>query len=158
MRKHPESKDVFKLVEIFKSLGPRFLKKEGAVDMDCPEVQIGDSEEGHKHECGTIHCHAGWYQVAMMERDGRVGNGCVYNYEDGAHAIAKQLDFCGKFHLERWAKRFPEIWGNFYGKHMFSSKEAFGLMVDEQITGQRIVDHWKKIAEKLEEKEKQENR
>lgn len=73
------------------------------------------------HMCGTIHCFAGWYAVAVLDTT------TPLNYGMGGDKVAADLGFVDMFAIEDWAASHPQIWGNEMGGGMFSSRGAFGL-------------------------------
>jgi hypothetical protein len=73
------------------------------------------------HECGTIHCAAGWYAIATLVNEQSL------NYNDGAIAMAAHLGFECREDLEHWAARSSTIWGNQSGWAIFCDTRAYGF-------------------------------
>src|SRR6478736_8535916 len=116
---NPKSEDVKKVIDSFKSV----------LHMATRPNHLHMSETtvvGHSHECGTVHCHAGWYGVAMIEKGeylkdvyGRVG------FSVAGNKLAEDLGFNDRDELAIWARHNPKIWGNVHGGAMFVLECAF---------------------------------
>lgn len=108
------------------------------------------SSRFHGHQCGTTHCHAGWYLLAK-EWDFKSDyleepDGTGWRYGSGELALAKDLGFKSAFDLTTWADRYPKIWGNREGARMFDSTSAFGVNI---FSLKDIIDHWRGVQERL---------
>lgn len=138
------SDKVFKLVKTFERVLP-YAKHEGAVNMQTAKV----SSRVYKHYCGTTHCHAGWYVLAKeWDLKSKILSSSKYtDYEDGVSMMAKDLGFENEGDLKRWATHDQEVWGNWRGDCMFYSPSAFNYT--GKLTLQKIVDHWRKVGERL---------
>ena len=138
-----------------------YARHEGAVDMDEGGVSRRvASSLGNAHKCGTTHCHAGWYLLAC-EWDGVSDylKGSGVSFEVGAHRMMRDTGMrpeglVGSLSggLVEWAEDNPEIWGNPWGEDMFFCERAFGCTKDN-ITLEKIVDHWRGVAARLKAKE-----
>jgi len=113
----PTKKQWQAVIDNFKKVLP-FAKKKNHLNM------METTAMAKNHKCGTIHCVAGWYAVALL-KDGTINESEYVSYSDGAAAIAKQLGFKNDSQLESWANRNPDIWGNEDGINMFYSKKAY---------------------------------
>lgn len=142
---HPTSKAVFEVVERFKSVLPLATLPR--------HLQMGVSKVNEcGHECGTVHCHGGWYAVAVLPiADAEFG------FQDGSERMAKDLGFESDMQLEEWASKFPEIWGNERAMGMFCDCTAF-IHIKKRPRGalnlQHIIDHWQEVGERLLDLEK----
>ncbi len=94
-----------------------------------------------KHTCGTTACHGGYAALVLNVRTNW--------YEDGANALAKYLGFHNEADLSEWASEYPKYWGNDYGYSMFSSRNAFGISVHDEIKLEHIVKHYFLVAKNL---------
>ena len=95
--------------------------KKGAFDI--AESRVYDDH----HDCGTVHCVAGWYAVANLNRKfikNKFNQGRV-SFVDGAELMAIDLGFADQHPLEDWAFDNPKIWGNEDGDEMFSKERAY---------------------------------
>jgi hypothetical protein len=91
--------------------------------------------------CRTPGCHGGWAGIALGFKD-------IYDYTQGAHALAQYLGFTDRYALATWARDNPGIWGNTSGYDMFLSPAAFG-QDDECFPVQVLIDHWEGVANRL---------
>jgi hypothetical protein len=142
-RKHPKSENILKVIKTFEKVLPS-AKKRGHLDMTEPKVR----------ECGTVHCHGGWFAVAVCDLKKGV------DYIDGANEMARMLGFAFYLDLESWARDEEKIWGNDAGALMFSDSSAF--QSEKRPEGakslQDIVDHWKEVYERVVKFEKAKRR
>jgi len=97
--------------------------EQGLGHLDMNESNVNSVE----HECGTVHCVAGWYAVATLDLENN-----KVDFRDGANQMASDLGFSDesfprtcKRSLEKFADCNPDIWGNAYGDSMFCSNEAY---------------------------------
>lgn len=123
-------------------------------------LDMRESAVNYNHTCGTIHCHGGWYAVAVCDVRGRRN----VSFIDGAAEMARELGF---YHpdnhaalsmLSMWAYQNPKIWGNERGGDMFGSKLAFTHPVKRRCGAenlQHIIDHWEEVYERVKELEEQ---
>lgn len=136
---------IFKVVKKFERVLP-FAEHENALNMQ--KGRVSDRNDGH--QCGTIHCHAGWYLLAkkwdLKSHYLDDGSGIV-SYLGGVVTMCRDLGFDTENDLLLWAKWNPEIWGNEYGERMFCSSLAFNY--EEGLTLQKIVDHWGEVGMRL---------
>jgi hypothetical protein len=146
-RKHPKSENILKVIKAFQKVLPLTKKEKRHLDMGEPNVNIGT-------ECGTIHCHGGWFAVAVCDLKKGV------DYIDGANEMARMLGFAFYLDLESWARDEEKIWGNDAGALMFSDSSAF--QSEKRPEGakslQDIVDHWKEVYERVVKFEKAKRR
>lgn len=112
-----------------------------------------DSVNNFRYKCGTVHCHGGWYAIAVCDLESN-----YISYIDGAKQMARDLGFKYAIELEVWADENKWIWGNNMGYYMFSSPRAFfsfHIRSGGAKTLQDIVDHWEDVKQRLIEKERQ---
>ena len=139
------SNTIFKLVETFERVLPH-AQHEGAVSMH--QCVVSDHTDGH--QCGTIHCHAGWYALAHSWdlKSHYLDDGSeTVTYSKGMGNMRRDLGLGSRGSLEEWAQSNPEIWGNEYGDYMFASRRAFNY--EGKLTLQKIVDHWGEVGMRL---------
>ena len=142
------SKKVFEFVEILETILP-YAQHDGALDMR--EICVSENPEftGRPHQCGTIHCHAGWFCLAKLwdgESEYLPGE-CVY-HRRGIDLI--WLHF-RPYRISSLMDKNPHIWGNRYGGDMYRDKQAFVSKErpDGAETLQDIVDHWGEVGMRL---------
>lgn len=146
------SDKIFKLVETFERVLP-CAKHEGALNMSKCDV----SDRSDNRQCGTTHCHAGWYALAKEWdlKSPYLSEEITLNYWKGKSIMEKDLGFfkgvIPGFDCQRWAKNNPKIWGNGYGEKMFSESKAFNY--EGELTLQKIVDHWREVGIRLKAQE-----
>jgi len=142
--KHPTSKQVFAVVANFKSLKPRrsFIGFKIPMELDMKAATV--NEDGRL--CGTIHCHAGWYAVAVCNLKERL------NYTSGVERLQYDLGFETYYTIEIWAEQYSNIWGNGFGRAMFSDALAF-YHQEKRPNGAKdlndIINHWQEVGERL---------
>lgn len=97
------------------------------------------------YECGTTHCHGGWYAVAVCRRSKRL------DYTNGGDRMAAHLGFANMEQLEYWAAENPEIWGNKNGSMMFSGRGAFKSPKRKRGAQslKDIYNHWTEVMERV---------
>ena len=125
---HPNIENIRILADTF-----LILHESGAGKVDMQELK-------YDYACGTVACHAGWFGIAY-------GKGSYFF--DSASWMAKFLGFSWHYHLRRWAKSNPEIWGNEDGDRIFSDSLAFAT-TPEKLTLEKVGIHWHKVADRLE--------
>lgn len=94
-----------------------------------PEVNFGvGSVPCTENLCGTPACHGGWALVALQPVASERAEQRWWRYSDGADFLAEYLGFEGRYFLQEWAERNPQIWGSECGAFMFRSEgyKAFG--------------------------------
>ena len=131
-------------------------------------VDMGEAEVIQNDECGTIACHAGWYEYAAACIGGGImaptEDNCFYydsepvyvhrkdgskiHYENGAGRMARDLGFAQRGGLAAFAYEHPEWWGNAHGDAMFGNRNAFGVTAPGRITLDDIAQHWRGVAER----------
>ena len=121
--------------------------------------------------CGTIACHAGFYEFEFclrntsriifpdftkkdvdfpfLRRTNDENNEAAVLWHEGAKRLARDLEFTSKKELESWAEAHPTLWGNRNGESMFKNGMAFGSDTDI-VSLQRIVTHWRNVANRIE--------
>lgn len=109
---------------------------------------------GQNHECGTVHCVAGWYAVAIRYSDKFIklkieNKECRFFH--GASKIAEHLGFKYRNELEIWAENNPEIWGNNDGFYMFSEESAYNGMADRTDKMSCVIEHLEGVRDRLPE-------
>ena len=165
------SERVFKLVETFESILP-YASKEDSLNMR--EAGISDRDPQRVKNCGTIHCHAGWYYLAKKwdrksefidnedsERNPYTGKSRQVDYRSGIKMMAKDVGDMRSEQLKQWASVNPALWGNCWGYWMFTYEAAFGDKKGETpspLTLSHIVKHWEKVGYRLREKEQEATR
>jgi hypothetical protein len=139
--KNPTIKQVNYVIDKLKSVRGQARKK-GALDMD--EARVYSKK--NKHKCGTVHCVAGWYAVANLDRK-EIKTGMeegFVRYEDGANLMADDLGFNNLVDLSTWAHDNPEIWGNDWGGSMFTKKIAYN---NSGFDG--VISQWELVKQNL---------
>ena len=136
------SDKVFKLVKNFERVLP-YAQHDRALDMG--EFRVSDAFSSHS--CGTTHCHAGWYLLAKEWDLKSKALSRRTDYEDGVSMMAKDLGFETEGDLRWWATQNHKVWGNGHGDSIFCSSLAFNYT--GKLTLQKIVDHWRKVGERL---------
>ncbi len=121
----------------------------------------------NKPACGTPGCHAGLICIVAQElpelqdiymplyllESGRRGErDNQYIFHVWSTALTIFLGFKGKEDLEVWAQDNPELWGNIYGRYMFSGWRAFTDDEDKQLTHRDIIEHWKQVLANIEKR------
>jgi hypothetical protein len=145
--KNPTIEQVDFVIDKLKSVRDDAIKK-GAFDMNVWRVY----SKKNKHECGTIHCVAGWYAVANLHRKeikAGIKEGLVRR-EDGANLMANDLGFEYGYVLAIWAEDNPKIWGNEDGDEMFESELSYD---DEGFDG--VISQWELVRDNLIELKKE---
>lgn len=141
-----ESKNILRVINNFKKVLP--AASLGSLNMN--EVRVSGND------CGTTHCHGGWYAVAVCDLTKSV------TFSDGACMMAHTLGLGvgGKYesvvNLSRWAAINSDIWGNISGCYMFSSRTAFYHPTKRPYGAmnlQDIVDHWTEVYERVKAQE-----
>lgn len=134
-----KSDDILKVIENFKKVLPMATKK-GHLNMS--EMRV----KGDDYQCGTVHCHGGWYTVATCKMDKHI------LFVEGAEKLARHLGFKSPHDLKLWAEENPKLWGNDNGYDMFGDKLAFlntELRPKGAKTLQDIVDHWTEVYKRV---------
>ena len=153
------SKKVFEMLAVFDVL-PESAFEEDAFDMGQPSVCNyfqGYFKLEKAHECGTVHCFAGWFLVAKHFNDikngkffrGKYSERFVY-YTSGMGEIMEH--FLSDQHLNPYVGLFPnvEIWGNRKNGHLFTSPEAYTPKnKDFAESLQDVLDHWCEVGLRL---------
>ena len=153
------SENIFKLVKTFERL---YLLKNNPLLLDMAEFWVHGCNFATKeayHECGTIHCHAGWYYIAKrVSDDGEIVHddfvakyGCSVEYQEGVSEMAEDLGYeyrPGHIYtrggpITTYFKERPDLWGNEFGIDMFCHDKAFG---EGQISMKKIIEHWGNVG------------
>lgn len=147
---NPKSQDVLKVIKNFEKIPYSTRIKPQALSMGRSDVKTVFSR------CGTVMCHGGWYAAVACRTFLN-----FLDFKDGAHKMAQHLGFPNSEGLVNWAQNNPEIWGNSHGAVMFADAIAFGCSLDPFTcprvnTIQEIVEHWKRVYNRLVEIEKRE--
>ena len=141
--KNPTIKQVDFVIEKLQSVREQASQKD-ALDMAAMSVY----DEEYKYECGTVHCVAGWYAVANMNREfikDKFKKGRV-DFDHGANLLGSDLGFGDGYDLRVWAYENPKIWGNEGGFEMFESelsydKEGFdGVIAQWELVKQNLIE------------------
>lgn len=149
--KHPTVKQVQTLIDYLKKIED-VANKPHAFDIMENRVQI------NHHTCGTVHCVAGWFCVAIKNDDPIIkkrieGNFCTFS--DGYRAMSEILGFRDVYRLETWAEDNPDIWGNEYGDNMFYHLFAYnGLQNYTKNPMTIIIKHWEDVRDRIQEYER----
>jgi hypothetical protein len=139
--KNPTVKQVNFVIEKLQSVRDDAIK-EGAFNIG--QIQVYSKK--HKYDCGTIHCVAGWYAVANLNRQvikNKFNQGGV-DFRDGANLMANDLGFADHYLLANWAENNPKIWGNENGDEMFGSELAYD---DTGFDG--VIAQWELVKQNL---------
>ena len=106
-----------------------------------------------RHECGTVHCVAGWYLLAKRwnGKDRFLKGQNNYNFEDGARLMAWDAGFNTIKKMLNWADDNPKIWGNVYGENMFTGQSAYDCHPLYEIDLCKIANHFDGVADRLAE-------
>ena len=101
----------------------------GKLNMNEPVITDKSASTGEVlHQCGTVHCFAGWYGVMHPKL---WPHGTLFKeYKVAADAIAERCGFTNMVALKAWADKHPKLWGNNNGYWLFSSKDAFNGAAD----------------------------
>lgn len=118
--------------------------------LDMMEVSVRNGS----YDCGTVHCHAGWYAVARLDYFFKHGFKGSVNYTDGIDLLCKDLGFRNKFKLAEWLGHIDGVraWGNDQSLFLFKKKSAFYHPVKRPEGAknlQHIIDHWIEVKERL---------
>ena len=113
-----------------------------------------------RHECGTVHCFAGWYFVAYLQRNGISidefeDTSGYLDYSEGVNLMSRTLEL-PEPHLESdlsdWARANPDLWGNHKGGLVFGHKMAFYSSKDRLYGAENIndiIDHLTEVRNRL---------
>lgn len=139
------SEKIFDMAATLKTILP-YAKHEGALNM--MEHIVSDNSNLEDYECGTTHCHAGWYYLAKRwDRKSRfIADQSYIHYGHGSIIMAQDLGFKDISELREWAKNNPKIWGNSKGAYMFSAVGAFNY--EGKLTVEKIYNHWMAVGER----------
>lgn len=138
MRIHPLASQVLTVINNFKKVLP-MAKREDHLNMGCTSVN-------RSHECGTVHCHGGWYAISVLDVENK-----LLSYTDGADRLAKDLGFGFDEDIQEWAEQNQTLWGNEIGYGMFCDRRAFKSpdRPDGANNLQDIISHWTEVYERL---------
>ena len=116
-----------------------------------------------KTPCGSIACFGGHYAYAKLKQANEVefdiNNRLIVKehtsaYMFGVLEFVDDLGFNTIDDLINWAMLNPVLWGNTYAGGMFNSGSAYGFMsTNRTITLSEIIDHWRQVADRVEEHE-----
>lgn len=143
---HPRSSAVLQLIRDFERVLPQ-AGEEANLDMSL-YMHMGSNVA-----CGTIACHAGWYELATRYKRRLLvrGNPMLYMSEDlNLSQVGEEFEFC--IPILYWAYKNPKVWGNEDGRLMYAQPKAFShpeRRPDGAKKLQDIVDHWKEVYERL---------
>lgn len=146
---NPTSASVRAMIKKFQKVLPMTRKENASLDMNNPWVN--SRIETHDYECGTTHCHGGWYAIASCDLSKRI------DFRTGGDQMAMDLGFSDINALQRWAMNNRDVWGNDYGHNIFSHKRAFTnptCRPDGAENVDEILAHWGEVADRLEKLEK----
>ena len=169
------SKKVFEMLAVFDVLPEDVLTNKKKFSMDIPQIYqegVGASTKEKydvpipQHNCGTVHCFAGWFLVAKHFAEIRGGkfvsgifkdNECV-RYINGVFAIYNHffpdIDNRGLSALDYehgiFSKFDDDIWGNSYQIGMFRNEGAFTPRDNDWANNlQDVLDHWGEVGLRL---------
>lgn len=135
-----KSENILKVIENFKKVLP-MAKLER-------HLKMSESSVNYNHTCGTIHCHAGWYAVAVCDLSADL------NFRNGANILAEHLGYDDLFDIMNNMDK--KIWGNDFAIQMFTREIAF-YHPEKRPHGaenlQHIIDHWTEVYERVKTKE-----
>lgn len=148
--KHPSSKQVLFVINNFKKILPLAILENHL------NMRITHVNECNRHQCGTIHCHGGWYAIARCNLNNEI------SFKEGANMMAIDLGFneynCNNIFIDilysliEWANENQTTWGNRWGGVMFTDSIAF-FHPSKRPNGaqnlQHIIDHWTEVYERL---------
>lgn len=144
----PKSEDIRKVIDLFKSVLPM------ATDPCHLDMMEGSVKSDH-HKCGTVHCVAGWFAIAIgLHKRKR-----IVNYEHGAQKMAIMLGFTCTWDLKKWAALNKILWGNDDGINMFVQKDAYQNRITRPNGAnnlQEVINHWEEVYERALNREKHE--
>lgn len=144
--KNPTSQQVQTVIDHFERVLPQATLDN---HLDMKEVKVKDG----CYDCGTVHCHAGWYAVAKKAYFDKFDYHS-FNYLDGIALMVDDLGFQNKYELCKWLRTRVGVttWGNENSIDIFYKKEAF-YHPKKRPEGaqnlQHIIDHWKEVKERL---------
>lgn len=146
MTHHPTPEQVQTVIDNLKKIEDQ-ANQAGAFAID--EIGVNTTS----HDCGTVHCVAGWYAVANQDHAWikHLINVKACDYLDGAHLIAMTLGFHNINDLGDYMLNRPDIWGNELADEMFCSMAAYnGLEEDSKNPMSIIIAHWEQVKRNVE--------
>ena len=164
------SKKVFEMLKIFEVLPQKVLENRKNFNMAVAQVCTKHTEKYsyHKrHDCGTVHCFAGWFFIAKHFseiRDGRFVSGDHarkdnVSYTSGVKALNEHFfpeddrRFSDNYDLAHNLFAVfsdDDIWGNSNQAHMVSNRFAFTPRNKKRAdTLQDVLDHWCEVGLRL---------
>ena len=146
MKNNLKSKNLQKLIDLLEGILPIAEKRDDHLDMMVGEVQ------DYGYQCGTIHCFAGWAQVAIMQKEKKINDGLFYDYHSGRRYIHKILELSS---FESWAQDNPVLWGNDMGCYIFEEESSFKSQTRPFGANnlRDIIDHLKEVKGRLVKRE-----
>ena len=126
----------------------------GSTFKGLPETHPGATVNIYKfyaeeHDCGTVACIGGWYGFSKGLDNFR------QSYCQGATKLARDLGFDDAMALSEFLMKHPSIWGNEYGRLLFSSNVAYGIEADEELALDFVGDFFNAVADRIDiEKER----
>ena len=143
------SEKIFEFVEIFETILP-YAEHENALNMNEPAISTVERLfVAQRHQCGTTHCHAGWFYLAKKwdRKSDYLKEDDDIDYREGIDLINSFFMCC----VQDWAETNYNIWGNDYGNNIFINELAF--LSDTRPEGaknlQDIIDHWGEVGMRL---------
>lgn len=140
--KHPTKQQMQTVIDNLYAVLPLTFEDENHLDMWETGVDID-------HQCGTVHCFAGWYAASARLRN-RIKKGGI-NWVRGETLMSKDLGIRGLGSLEKWATENPIIWGNEHGDKIFFDEFAF--MGNSRPNGAKslsdIINHLEEVKMRL---------
>lgn len=126
-----KSENVWKVIQNFERVLP-YAKTKNKFNMGSPSVSCLIYPGEYAHECGTVHCFAGWYFLAKEWNLEDKFLKTDKNYTDGALLMHNDMfniaEYCDQFAIHSMREFFrdnKEIWGNKYGSFLFYNDFAF---------------------------------
>lgn len=104
------------------------------------------------HECGSVHCVAGWYAVSQKytKNIAPLIKRQMCDYTDGSHLMVTHLGGEGKGRLAEWARNHPELWGNTKGGWLFTSVVAYEHLTPSSKNPMTLViKHWENVRDRV---------
>lgn len=89
----PTKKQVQKVIDNFKKVLPMAIKDN--------HLMMMEGDVNMQHKCGTVHCHGGWYAIAVCNLKEPL------DFTAGANRMAQDLGFENMGVLENWANEYP---------------------------------------------------
>lgn len=120
----PSKKQWQTVIDKFKSILHRLPENH----LDMRVAVVYRRKQQFLHECGTVHCVAGWYYLASktdIELEAAKTRTSYIGFTSGVMIMREDLGFHTTAELEEFVRNNPEIWGNSHGQELFSDSIAY---------------------------------